>query len=115
MKAYLRKGIKCNTGRGGRGKEREIGEGTPRPEEEVLHGGADMVCSSWRTHAGAAENHEEEGPSDRNCYVLTNHPSAPLVSCLKGLNVTCCDSRGREVCLEKVKLSLGKGAENCFP
>lgn len=39
------------------------------------------------------ENHKEERPIQKNCCVLTNHPPAPLVSFVKGLNVTCCDGR----------------------
>lgn len=60
----------------------------------MFHGGTDMPCSSWRTHPRAEENHKKEGPIERNCYILTNHPPPPLVSSLKGLNVTCCDGKG---------------------
>lgn len=30
-------------------------------ELEVLHHGAEIHCSAWRTHAGAEKRHEEEG------------------------------------------------------
>lgn len=69
------------------------------------------------------KNSEEERPIEKNWCALTNHPPEPTVSFMKGPNITCCDVRmessgkrnpGEESCGKKVKLNLGKRAEDCI-
>ena len=51
-------------------------------EEDVLHGGADLPCSPWRTSGRAEKNRGREGVAEKYCYVLvvTPHPKCPCTA-----------------------------------
>lgn len=57
VKTYLRKGIKCNSEEEGEKSEKQK---RSEEEEEAFHGGADMPCSSWRTHPRAEKSHKKD-------------------------------------------------------
>lgn len=87
VKTYLGKGRKCQTEEeeknpktnSKRKKEWETEEETPRSEKEekeMFHGGADISCNLWQTHAGAEKKCERAGAAEEP--LCTDHNTHPL-------------------------------------